>query len=88
MRLERMRLLRVRLTKYNSETSQYEYIEKAKTQEQFIDQRKTAIQKLGLYEDMIERGALVYVPTKSPCEGAKSMEFPKFEYKEQADEQR
>lgn len=33
----------MRLTKYNAETGQYEYIEKAKTQEEFIAQRKAVI---------------------------------------------
>lgn len=41
----------MRLTKFNPETGQYEYIEPAKTQEQFIAQRKAVIQKLGEYED-------------------------------------
>ena len=41
----------MRLTKFNPETGMYEYVEKAKTQEQFNAQRKAVIQKLGEYED-------------------------------------
>lgn len=44
----------MRLTKYNSETGLYEYIEPAKTQAELIAQRKAVIQKLGFYEDIIE----------------------------------
>lgn len=40
-----------RLTKFNEETSLYEYNGVAKTREEFIAQRKAAIQKLGAYED-------------------------------------
>ena len=42
----------MRLTKFNPETGLYEYIEPAKTQEEFIAQRKAVIQKLGEYEDI------------------------------------
>lgn len=41
----------MRLTKFNPETGQYEYIENAKTQEEFNAQRKAVIQKLGEFED-------------------------------------
>ena len=41
----------MRLTKFNPETNQYEYIKKAKTQAEFNEQRKAVIQKLGEYED-------------------------------------
>ncbi len=41
----------MRLTKFNPETGQYEYKEHAKTQEEFMAQRKAVIQKLGEYED-------------------------------------
>lgn len=44
----------MRLTKRNPETGLYEYIEKAKTQAEFIAQRKAAIQKLGEYEENAE----------------------------------
>ena len=46
----------MRLTKYNSETGEYEYTTKAKTQEEFIAQRKAVIQKLGEYEDKVDKG--------------------------------
>ncbi len=46
----------MRLTKFNPETGQYEYIEKAKTQAEFIAQRKAVIQKLGEIEDKMEQG--------------------------------
>jgi hypothetical protein len=41
----------MRLTKFNEETGQYEYIEKAKTLAEYRAQRKAAIQKLGEFED-------------------------------------
>ena len=41
----------MRLTKFNPETGQYEYIEKAKTQAEYNEQRKAVIQKLGAIED-------------------------------------
>ena len=44
----------MRLTKFNPETNQYEYIKKAKTQAEFNEQRKAVIQKLGEYEDKEE----------------------------------
>lgn len=44
----------MRLTKFNPETGQYEYIEPAKTQSEFITQRKAVIQKLGELEDRAE----------------------------------
>lgn len=43
-----------RLTKYNAETGEYEYREKAKTQAEFIAQRKAVIQRLGELEDRAE----------------------------------
>ena len=46
----------MRLTKFNPETGEYEYIEKAKTLAEFRAQRKAAIQKLGEFEDKIEKG--------------------------------
>ena len=46
----------MRLTKFNEETGQYEYIEKAKTLDEYRAQRKAAIQKLGEFEDKIEKG--------------------------------
>ena len=42
----------MRLTKFNEETGQYEYIEKAKTLDEYRAQRKAAIQRLGEFEDM------------------------------------
>ena len=44
----------MRLTKFNTETNQYEFNGKAKTQAEFNEQRKAAIQKLGEYEDRDE----------------------------------
>ena len=41
----------MRLTKFNPETGFYEYIEKARTQAEYNEQRKAVIQKLGEYED-------------------------------------
>ena len=41
----------MRLTKFNPETGQYEYIEKAKTLTEFRAQRKAVIQRLGELED-------------------------------------
>lgn len=43
-----------RLTKFNEETGEYEYRERAKTQAEFIAQRKAVIQRLGEYEDRAE----------------------------------
>ena len=43
-----------RLTKFNHETDEYEYKERAKTQEEFIAQRKAVIQRLGEFEDRAE----------------------------------
>jgi hypothetical protein len=40
-----------RLTKFNAETGEYEYRERAKTQAEFIAQRKAVIQRLGEFED-------------------------------------
>ena len=44
----------MRLTKFNPETGQYEYKEKAKTQAEYNEQRKAVIQKLGDLEDKME----------------------------------
>ena len=44
----------MRLTKFNPETGQYEYIEPAKTQVEFNAQRKAVIQRLGEFEDRTE----------------------------------
>ena len=41
----------MRLTKFNPETGLYEYVEKAKTLDEYRAQRKAVIQKLGEYED-------------------------------------
>jgi hypothetical protein len=41
----------MRLTKFNEEAEQYEYIEKAKTLDEYRAQRKAAIQRLGELED-------------------------------------
>ena len=43
-----------RLTKFNEETGEYEYKERAKTQEEFNAQRKAVIQRLGEFEDRAE----------------------------------
>ena len=44
----------MRLTKFNPEIGQYEYIETAKTQAEFNAQRKAVIQRLGEFEDRAE----------------------------------
>ena len=44
----------MRLTKFNPETGLYEYVEKAKTLDEYRAQRKAAIQKLGAYENTNE----------------------------------
>ena len=55
-----------RLTKFNPETKEYEYKERAKTQEEFNAQRKAVIQRLGEFEDMADTfGASI---TKSQVE--------------------
>lgn len=82
----------MRLTKYNPETGEYEYIEKAKTLDEYRAQRKAAIQRLGEFEDVIETCSmcpLFKVPLR-PMNG-KTIQVPKFEYKENGgadDEQR
>lgn len=43
-----------RLTKFNAETGEYEYRERAKTQEEFNAQRKAVIQRLGEFEDVAD----------------------------------
>jgi DNA-directed RNA polymerase subunit RPC12/RpoP len=45
----------MRLTKFNPETGEYEYIEKAKTFDEFRAQRKAVIQRLGELEDKAPR---------------------------------
>jgi hypothetical protein len=45
----------MRLTKFNEETGKYELIKKAKTQEEFMAQRKAVIQRLGEFEENAER---------------------------------
>lgn len=42
----------MRLTKFNPETGQYEYKEKAKTFSEYKAQRKAVIQRLGMLEEM------------------------------------
>ena len=82
----------MRLTKFNEETGQYEYIEKAKTLDEYRAQRKAAIQKLGEYQDrdeMCPTCPLYKVPVRNI--GGKTIQVPKFEYKEdkgEDDEQR
>ena len=44
----------MRLTKFNPETGQYEYKEKAKTLAEFRAQRKAVIQRLGEFEESAE----------------------------------
>lgn len=59
----------MRLTKFNPETGQYEYKEKAKTLAEFRAQRKAVIQKLGKYEDKAQKyyihsdGRIEMIPT-------------------------
>lgn len=43
-----------RLTKFNAETGEYEYKERAKTQAEYNEQRKAVIQRLGEFEDRAE----------------------------------
>ena len=69
----------MRLTKFNPETGLYEYHEKAKTLAEYRQQRKAVIQKLGEYEDRYENPIFTVQ--------GKTKVFPKFEYKERADEQ-
>lgn len=56
-----------RLTKFNEETGEYEYRERAKTQEEFNAQRKAVIQRLGEAEDLIEQGVLCEVVRCGQC---------------------
>ena len=44
----------MRLTKFNPETGEYEYKEKAKTFDELVKQRKAAIQRLGEFEESAE----------------------------------
>lgn len=55
----------MRLTKKNHETGLYEYIEPAKTQAEFNEQRKAVIQRLGEYEDRAE-GEWISVEERLP----------------------
>lgn len=57
----------MRLTKFNPETGQYEFHEVAKTQEEFIAQRKAVIQRLGEFEDKIKQGDVVEVCRCKDC---------------------
>ena len=50
-----------RLTKFNEETGEYEYRERAKTQEEYNEQRKAVIQKLGRLEDN-EEMFMTFIP--------------------------
>lgn len=58
----------MRLTKFNPETGQYEYIEKAKTQAEFVAQRKAVIQRLGEFEDRAEGRWIVTDADDGICE--------------------
>ena len=58
----------MRLTKFNLETGQYEYKEHAKTQEEFIEQRKAVIQRLGELEDRAEGHWIVTDADDGMCE--------------------
>lgn len=78
----------MRLTKFNPEKGQYEYIENAKTQAEFNAQRKAVIQRLGELEDGLELGKLIEKPLEIVAPSGKKITFPKWEYKEENDEQR
>jgi hypothetical protein len=54
----------MRLTKLNPETGQYEYKEPAKTQAEFVAQRKAVIQRLGQYEDKGGVDNVIALPCK------------------------
>lgn len=73
----------MRLTKFNPETGQYEYIEKAKTLTEFRAQRKAVIQRLGELEDGLELGKLIEKPLEIVAPSGKKITFPKWEYKEE-----
>lgn len=51
-----------RLTKFNEETGEYEYRDRAKTQAEFNAQRKAVIQRLGEFEDKIGQEKLLELP--------------------------
>ena len=53
----------MKLTKFNEETGQYEYIEKAKTFSEYRAQRKAVIQCLGEIEDKAEKEAGSWIVT-------------------------
>ena len=57
----------MRLTKFNPETNEYEYFEKAKTQAEYNEQRKAVIQKLGQIEDKEEVIANSATPSCDTC---------------------
>ena len=76
-----------RLTKYNVETGEYEYRERAKTQEEFIAQRKAVIQRLGELEDGLELGELIEKPLEIVAPSGKKITFPKWEYKEEKNDE-
>lgn len=57
----------MRLTKFNTETNEYEYKERAKTQEEFNAQRKAVIQRLGEFEDRAEGEWSRYSTTMMEC---------------------
>ena len=56
-----------RLTKLNPETGEYEYRERAKTQEEFNAQRKAVIQRLGELEDK-EEMTMRFIPKEKADE--------------------
>lgn len=58
----------MRLTKFNSETGQYECKDRAKTLAEFRAQRKALIQRLGEYEDRVE-GEWIYHECVSSYDG-------------------
>ena len=73
----------MRLTKFNPETGEYEYKEKAKTLTEFRAQRKAVIQRLGELEDGLELGKLIEKPLEIVAPSGKKITFPKWEYKEE-----
>ena len=48
------RTIAPRLTKFNAQSQRYEYIESAKTHEEWVEQRAKVIQRLGEFEDKQE----------------------------------
>jgi hypothetical protein len=71
-----------RLTKFNEETGEYEYRERAKTQEEFNAQRKAVVQRLGELEDGLELGELIEKPIELVAPKGKTIQIPKWEYNE------